>query len=432
MKIVFLLSFICITSVFAFTAKGEPLRYESYDVLFTNPTCKEYLYQNPTPVLSNAGVQLFGKPKDAYCTASDAEASAVRSSSPQYKLIEWIRDPQTTEIFFTYFSFSNNAVKQELCKAVEERNVKITFVIDSQSDTARANELVACKPANGDENFVPKVYLRGHIGGLGLAHNKFFIVNPYSATMGLVFSSGNLTSGAVLHHENWHFIRLPTDTYFAKSHLCAMDAEINSANSRAEYGAAVTACRAQSGFTEESDIKVFFIPGDGRAAPTLIEAVQAATHVQIAAHRFSFKNLIEALGSVLAKPVPTNVNLITDDDIWWAGHDVRGLNNTKDEWNHVVGLQNLGLAARYVETNHKVPYLHHNKFAIFTMPDPILSSVFAGAGNFTGAGFRENLENYYYIRIPKVFEAFKTQYEYLWNLSTAEENLPNQNVLPQL
>lgn len=432
MKIVFLHSLIFFRTVSAFAAESELLRYESYDVLFTNPTCKEYRYQDSTPVLSNAGAQLFGKPKDAYCTAADAEASAARSSSPQHKLIEWIRDPQTTEIFFTYFSFSNNTVKKELCKAVEERNVKITFVIDSQSDATRANELVACRPGNGDENFAPKLYLRGHSGGLGLAHNKFFIVNPHAASMGLVFSSGNLTSGAVLHHENWHFIRLPTDTYFAQSHLCSMNAEIHSAASRAEYGAAVATCRAQSGLVEESDIKVFFIPGDGRAAPTLVQAVNAATHVQIAAHRFSFNKLIEALSSALKKPTPTNVRLIADDDIWWAGHDIRGLNNTKAEWNHVVGLQQLGLAARYVETNHKVPYLHHNKFAIFTMPDPTLSSVFAGAGNFTGAGFRENLENYYYIRIPQVVNAFKAQYEYLWNLSTAEENLPSTNVLPQL
>ena len=64
-------------------------------------------------------------------------------------------------------------------------------------------------------------------------------------------------------------------------------------------------------------------------------------------------------------------------------------------------------------------------------------AVFCGAGNFTKAAFMmsgstTNLENYYYITIPEVVEAFKAQYDYKWNkLATKYSDLPTKDIEPK-
>ena len=48
---------------------------------------------------------------------------------------------------------------------------------------------------------------RGSTGGLGYAHNKIMIVNPNDPQVTkVVFSSGNMTSGTSINHENWNFV----------------------------------------------------------------------------------------------------------------------------------------------------------------------------------------------------------------------------------
>src|SRR3989344_6716658 len=97
----------------------------AYEVKFTNPECALYRYREP--VRSVSGEALESKPKNAYCKQGDAAISGDRPSSPQWKLTEWIRDPATHEIFFAYLSFSNAKVREELCQAIEERDVKVRF-----------------------------------------------------------------------------------------------------------------------------------------------------------------------------------------------------------------------------------------------------------------------------------------------------------------
>ena len=59
-------------------------------------------------------------------------------------------------------------------------------------------------------------------------------------------------------------------------------------------------------------------------------------------------------------------------------------------------------------------------------------AVFCGAGNLTGTGFSENWENYYYVTIPEVVEAYRAQYEHMWNdLATASADMPTENVMPE-
>jgi len=408
---------------------GPKLAFTEYSVLFTNPTCKQYDYPAGQEVLSNAGNRLTGKPKDAFCTSSDAEASAARDSSPQHKLIEWIRDPATKEIFFAYLSFSNKIVGAEICKAIQERNVKVTFVLDRETDLSAANTLLACRPGNGDPNLNPRMELRGHDGTIGFAHNKVFLINPRGDEPRIVFSSGNLSSGVVLHHENWHFLRVPSRTHFAKAHVCLMDGMLEHYNTKQEYSSFIKTCRDGAGIGEESDIKTFFVPGDGgRAGQTIAGNVRVATSIDIAAHRFSYNLLRKELDARFAKGNAPEVRLVGDDDIWWAGHGKTTEPNTKDEFEFVEQLKADGMQVRYMETNHGAKYLHHNKFIVFQTPQG--DGVFAGAGNLTGTAFTDNFENFYFITIPSIVQAMKAQHDHLWSLATPEENLPAKDTLP--
>lgn len=112
-----------------------------YEVLFTNPICGPYKYK--TKVLSQRGKTLKQKPENVYCrNQHDFKRSSENPLSPQYRLIEWINHPQTREVFFTYLSFSNRAVKDALCDAMVKRNIKVKFVLDSGTDQTRAQELI--------------------------------------------------------------------------------------------------------------------------------------------------------------------------------------------------------------------------------------------------------------------------------------------------
>lgn len=421
---------------------GPKLQYDSYEVLFTNPECQEYLYEQT--VKSNSGNVLKGKPKNVFCTRFDSKTSGSRPNAPQNRLIEWIQDPSTKEIFFTYLSFSNSAVTKALCEAVEKRGVKIKFVIDSSSNTAKADELKACKPLSGNAADAPEYFLRGHTPGIGYAHNKIFIVNPKSEKLGIVYSSGNMSSGIVLHHENWHFVKVSAKTYFGKSHLCAMDAELNAYQSADVYMKSISDCRKNSGYKEEGDIKVFFVPGDGDnpyngpkkqtelAGRSLEAGVSAAKDISIAAHRFSYWRLKNVLNKRLSQSQKPSVRIMVDDDTWWAGKGNQTGDNTADEQANIEALELKGAQPRYMETNHSEHLLHHNKYVIMNMPNPADSAVFTGAGNLTGSAFRENWENFYYIRIPEVVQAFNKQYDMLYGMATKKEDLPSQDVMPKL
>ena len=408
---------------------GPKLAYDEYTVLFTNPVCKKYEYAGDQDVISNAGQPLTHKPENVFCAPSDASASGARESSPQKKLLDWIKDPETKEIFFTYLSFSNRTVAAELCKAVRERNVKITMVLDRETDLTAANQVLACQPGNGDASLAPRLELRGHDATIGYAHNKLFMINPRSESPRIVFSSGNLTSGVVLHHENWHFLRVPARTHFAKAHLCMMDGMLDHYRTKQEYSGFIKSCRDSAGVGEESDLKTFFVPGDGgRAGKEIQNGVRNASFIGINAHRFSYRMLRNELEARLTGATPPEGQLTVDDDLWWAGHGTDNVPNTPMEFEIVKPLAEAGMQVRYLETNHGNGFLHHNKFIVFETPQA--KSIFAGAGNFTGTAFSDNFENFYFITIPHVVEAMKAQQQRLFALGTSEENLPRTNVLP--
>jgi hypothetical protein len=447
----FILLLLVSNSVFAKKLRDyTPYKYE---VLFTNPVCKEYKYSSP--LKSNSGKLVYGKTKNSYCKSSDSSVSGRRKNSPHYRLIEWIKDPSTTEIFMAYLSFSKRSIAKELCKAVEQRNVKITLVMDSNNlpedgdnsngRMSTAYYLKKCRPKNlteGETPNLPRVYTRGGTGRgrnkTGYAHNKLFFVNPSSATATkIVFSSGNMSSGTVTHHENWNFVTTSSETYFAQSHKCLMKGMISHSQDIATYTNFINTCQSKIKIAPESDISVYFIPGDGTDAYKQIKtAINTSKSVDLISHRFSNSTIIENLTTKLEDTRKPKVRFIGDDDLYWTSVYRKGMGrNTTFEWYKIRDLINVGMDTKYIETyaddvfEPKSMQLQHNKFLIFHFDKK--GAVFTGAGNLTISAFKQNFENFYYITIPEVYDAFANQYNYLWfKLGKSHSELPTKLELP--
>ena len=409
-----------------------------YEVLFTDPECGVYKYKADAKVKTKSGKTLLQKPENVYCKNKyDQFRSGNRPQSPQFRLIEWINDGATQEIFFTYLSFRNKVVKAALCAAAQ-RGVKIKFVMSSTEDKAVANELVACSPENVE------MKARGMEGGLGYAHNKFFIVNPNSdKEFKVVFSSGNMTSGVVIHHENWNFITTHPVSNFAKSHLCAMNAEWDevAGRTRKDYMASIRKCRDGIAAPEEKDIKVFFVPGEGEptagntkktAVDYLLSGtdgfpgINNAKKIWIGCHRFLYSTMLAALKSRMTSKNKPELRIVADDDTYYNVNDpaFSGGDTQPAEWFHMENLAKQGAKVKLMETNSDEHQLHHSKYLIFA-DDTEFKAVLTGSANLTGAAFKTNWENTYYVMIPEVVKAFADHYEYTWTkLATAVADLP--------
>ena len=438
-----------------FESPGPKLKFDSYDVIFTNPQCNTYKYNKS--IKSNSGKDLVGPPQNAFCTFDDFKQKPD-GSFPQFpaqnKLVEWINDANTKEVFMSYFSFSNGTVTDALCKAVKERNVKVKIVMDVQQKDEKVQKLMTdeCKPS--DSAATPVILKGGHEGGIEYAHNKVTIINPNTPKVKIAFSSGNMSAGPTLHHENWHFIALGLDTYFAQDHMCLMNAILNDRSSKSKYSDSIKNCRANIKAQRESDISSFFITSESEfeteqsnlggqtsqkvkkvrfagdtdcANESLYSWLKKSESIDIAAHRFSHRALSGTLRYLKSKP---KTRVVADDDLWWAGHGNPVGDNTADEFNILQNLMNNGAKAKFMQTNSESHLLHHNKYFIFNTKNAAQDAVWAGAGNLTNQAFENNLENFYFIRIPSVIEAFRKQYTMVWNtLATAPEDMPTAHVV---
>jgi hypothetical protein len=424
------------------------LDYASYDVMFTNPVCAQRDYPAPLERAGGEGT-VAGKPKNVYCSPDDAAASGARPSSPQHRLLEWIDATGAGDtIFLAYLSFSSVPAQQALCEAIE-RGAEVTFVLDAASTASAALE--AC----GGE-----VLLRGHQGSIEYAHDKMILINPDgagpsdgdAAHMKMSFSSGNMGSGAVLHHENWHFIEVARASYFAEAHRCLRAALLDPAHTAGKpaFRSFMNTCRAAIPYPEEDDIKSYFIPvreDSDAAVARLVALVGAAKHIDIGVHRFGLTELVDALEARLGDD-GVRVRMIADDDLYWLRPLVgQGAVVGSNGWFEATNVDRLADAGgdyeiRYMETNHGARLPHHNKYVLATeRDDGGRDTVMAGAANLTGTGFDTNLENLYFIEIPSVVAAFEAQFGHFWDggtmpdgepypRATAPAEMPATNVTP--
>lgn len=399
----------------------------AFEALFTNPVCKTYSYDRP--VITENGKTLNSKPDDVYCKPSDEDTSVSRKNSPQYRLVEWISDSETKELYLAYLSFSAKNVVTVLCGAVK-RGVKVNIVLDGghEPDGPVLNRDAEGLKKCGKTDQV-KVTYRGSSGGLGYAHNKIMMVNPNDRVVKVVFSSGNMTTGTSINHENWNFVTTAGESYFAQSHKCAVESMISSGDTKKKFTASLNDCRSKIKNKPESDIQVFFSPVDGnKAFAKVSEAGNRALFIESMSHRFSGK-VAELYKKLLASG--KEIKFILDDDIYWsAKRRVDTGRNTRFEAYKIYNeLISKGMNTRFLQTNQNVYQLQHNKFMIFTFNNG--GAVFNGAGNFTTAAFTKNFENFYYITIPEVVDAYNKQYDlYFDKMATSEEEMPRDYILP--
>jgi hypothetical protein len=390
--------------------------YYEYELRFTNPKCKTYYG-------TDKNGRRVKKPKNIYCSPSDKKK--LNPDSPQAKIIELIEDPNTYELFLTYLSFSDSRIANRLCKALDETTLKVTLVLDRNTKKKVADKLKKC----GKRNQI-RIYYRGHDaikgeGNIGYAHNKLILVNPSDEEkVTVVFSSGNLSSGTTLHHENWHFVTSHAETHFVQAHLCLKEGVLNHYRSKKEYTDFIKECREEIDWEEEDDIKIFFVPGEGyEAFKAVKKAARRSYQIDMAAHRFSHKGIMRVLRE--ERQLGGKFRLVLDDDLYLAGHgfDV-GPNMSSEFWWVDTYLNLNSREVRYLETNHNARLLHHNKFMIFHGGGAgDQDALFCGAGNFTKAAFTTNFENFYFITIPEVTDAFKEQFEYLFSSGTKAKDL---------
>lgn len=436
--------------------------FYNYDVFFTNPKCEAYEY--PRVVYSNSDEALRSKPKNVYCKRRDKSFNQKRKTSPHYNLKKLILDKDVKELFLTYLSFSNGDIAEALCEAIEKNNTKVTFIIDKgnksdPSKRARLDQVAKCRPkgVTAEEANIPRVEFRGKNGGLGYAHNKLIMAKYKSEDkkVTMVFSSGNMSSGTTLHHENWHFLTTSTDSYLAQAHECIRSGMLDHSDSiRANrrlgrrsmkaidaFKAHIKKCRAGIETKPESDITLYIVPSDGEEAmENIVTKMKEASKIDVAVHRFTHPDLINAMKA--AGRAKKDIRLVADDDIYWVGKlrevngriSCRGAENVGanmcNEYFKMRSVDRSGVDVKFMQTNHNVFLLHHNKYVIFDF-EKGQDGVHCGAGNFTKAAFSKNFENYYYITIPEIVEKFKVQYEYKFNdLATAEKDLPSKMVMP--
>ena len=300
-------------------------------------------------------------------------------------------------------------------------------------------------------------------GDIGYAHNKFFIINPNTkGEFKIVFSSGNMTSGPVIHHENWNFITTSAQSQFAQSHVCAMKAEWDdvAGRTRAEYIKSIKNCRQAIKQPEEKDIKVFFVPGEGepefgttkktavdyllngdKAAGT--PGIKNAKRIWLACHRFMYSKMVYALSQRMngnPKYHP-DMRIVCDDDTYYKAMDpdFQEGDTMPEEYYKMDKLGKQGADLKFMETNASEHQLHHSKYLIFADKNSKgdkasdFTAVFTGSANLTGAGFNKNWENSYYVTIPSVVQRFAEHYVYTWNkLATAREDLPAKGTVDHL
>jgi HKD family nuclease len=418
---------LCILSANSWAVKLTDYKPFKFEPLFTNPVCETYSYDRP--LITEGGKTVTAKPKNVYCKPSDESTSVSRSTSPQYRIVEWISDKDTKELYMAYLSFSSKNVTAALCTAVK-KGVKVSIVLDGGEDNANpvlnpsAESLKKC----GDANLVSVTY-RGTTSGLGYAHNKILMVNPGAKLAKILYSSGNMTSGTSINHENWNFITTSGESYFAQAHKCVIEAMITAGDTKTNFAKSLNTCRSKISAEQETDIQVFFSPVDGaQALAKVTEAGNKAKLIEAMSHRFSGQ-LAALYMKLLADKKP--IKFILDDDIYWSvkrKEDI-GRNTSIEAFKIYKDLINKGMETKFLQTNQSVFQLQHNKFMIFTFASG--GAVFNGAGNFTTAAFTKNFENFYYITIPEVVEAYNKQYDlYFDQMATSEADMPRDYVLP--
>ncbi|MCB0393217.1 MAG: hypothetical protein KDD25_01585 [Bdellovibrionales bacterium] len=419
-----------LASLFVFQAHAlttSDLEVFRYEVRFTNPDCSDYYYNGD--VRDQKGRKLDKKPS-SYCTSSDGRRAGKNPNSPIRKVMDWVNDRDTKDITLLTFSLSNSEFIKGICEAAQ-RSVDVQVVMDDGTDPASTDDLIKkLKTCNEGKGKPIRVTLRGGGRGLGIHHNKLLLINSNQKDqpLKLAYGSANFSSGLVLHHENWSFVEVQKNSYFAQKHLCLKDGVLEAGGDRASFTKFINDCVEGIRYEEESDISFKISPVEGNEEMKLIQgALKKAKFVDLAAHRFSNTDLLKGLHSFIQSENPSHLRMTFDDDMFWAVKTKKGFGDQDSNEARIVGgFLNDGVQVHFAQTEHRQHLLHHNKYIIFKDSLNEAFAVHTGAGNLTGAAFRNNFENFYFITRRDIIDQYQKQYDRFFDeVATSSDEMPN-------
>ena len=405
-----------------------------------------------------------------YCTAAEDKARIAKESGIEDTLLQWIRNPETQWVKFSYMTFGNNEIAEALCLRSKDENFKIDvflkteMVFPIENTSGSYKKLVDC--ANG-KNY--RIYPRG---GSWLNHAKIFMAGGADKTF-FTSSSANLSgSGTSLHYDNWLMFETPAAHKLAQANQCFLDSVRSGGESlhentarlgdqrlpltqeknalarqleaqgtakdpalreklrlidsqldiRQDKGKIIDAqelCMQTFVFAKEEALQFLATPIPQKRQQVvdrlgeLIDSSQSS--IQIAAHKITKPEgrslpIVDKLLSRMKAGV--KVSIVFDDDTILRQKDlgtITGQQVGPQEVEAFLALQQGGAAIKFLDTNEKDFALMHNKFMIFD--DKV---IFTGAGNFSKASLRgTNTEQFYIVQVPEIVQAYKRGWEEL-------------------
>lgn len=367
-----------------------------FDIRFTNPQCQSY----------------GEKPQNAFCTRADLPRAQANPEGPYQKIIELIKNRNNTHITLGTMTFSHKDVAIALCEALKKQ-VKVTVIIDMGADLTTATQVEKCGAKLIKVGIAEVDDQRGD-----LHHNKFLLAET-KLNSTLVFATGNFSNpGLTINHETWSFVTDSNDSALIKNHHCLIGALKKYQGELTQFSKDLNQCRALSG--KQSKIESYFIPADSVQLVKFIEEnIKKSSRVLMASNRYSFDRITKAF----AGAVSADSRAIFDDDLYWGGRQPnQDYVNEAADAKKIEQLEKTNAQVRFAQTSYGAAQKMHNKFIIFD------SMVVVGAANYTYAGMTSNFENFYVIRDARVVEKFKTQFEYLWKLSTPRSLMPRDYI----
>lgn len=379
------------------------LRAQTLDFIFTNPQCRSY----------------SGQPRHAFCTRQDVAANTRRSTSLQARLLSEIQSRQNVSITLASMTFSNKAVAQALCQAIDQ-GIDVKILVDAGAEQLTAKEVERCgaqliavgtaEPQKSAERLKRIEASRGD-----LHHNKFLLIERKNNSYLLAFATANFsTPGLSINHETWGFVDHSADNQLIQDHICLISALENYDGRRARFNAALNRCRRA--YKPAPMIESLFVPTDSQRLLTVIDQnIRRSRRVWMTSNRYSYDRLTQAFKANRSR----ERKAIFDDDLYWGA-----LQPTADYVNEaldalkVKGLEKAGVAVRFTQTSYGAAQKMHNKFIVFD------DMVIVGAGNYTYGGLTANFENFYIVRDPVTVETFSKQFQRLWDISTEREAMP--------
>ncbi|MCC2679784.1 MAG: hypothetical protein K0R29_2360 [Pseudobdellovibrio sp.] len=408
----------------------------------------------------------------SFCNMDDSRTLDDRSqmvNKINAQLDRALKNPAKSQVFISYFSFSNKKVHTKLCELLKN-NVNVRIVLDRGSeaniDSLKTNQ--AC--AGADLSSARSPLKVSYLGGLTsspwrLHHNKFLYVNPGTNTgdasgdkVNINFSSGNLSAfGTSLHADHWVTAVAPKDSNLIKSYQCVMEGLEKAVGKDYNYTTqlpntqpntpdavhtgendnqvAQTYIRARENCFRRSGVStnieqniareriapVFAPNNDNIVLNTLtseIGRIPSNGYLYIAIQHFLNPSIGNAIVRATKKGV--DVRILMDDDVVTNQGEVKGamefLNRLKQ--------QAPRLKVRYLETNHLAGgngQMMHNKFAILNG-----KRIFSGAGQYTTAGMKNNWENFGLTQDRNLTRKFEEYFKELWDVSVDEDYVRRQ------